>query len=221
MTRAFCVWLGSLLAIVIFTLICVYWLDRPTATFVHDTVGRVILGGVADSKISSLPLLSAVIFVACGLAAVLGRQFSTVETTALLCDVSTLAAETIKNELKFVFGRTWPDSWTPGIHSFIRDNAYGFHFFQSDRSYESFPSGHAAFVAAILSVVWLLYPKLRGLCLICIAVADVGLVALNVHFISDVVAGTFVGISSGLFTVAAWQMTRRMPAEAAFKQGAK
>jgi membrane-associated phospholipid phosphatase len=31
--------------------------------------------------------------------------------------------------------------------------------------------------------------------------ADAGLVLLNLHFVSDVAAGTFVGVSAGLFTV--------------------
>ena len=35
----------------------------------------------------------------------------------------------------------------------------------------------------------------------CIGTADIWLVLLNLHFISDVVAGTFVGASTGLFTV--------------------
>ena len=219
MTRAFCAWFGSLLAIAIFTPISVLWLDKPIALFVHHTLGWEISLGVADSPILSIPLLSSLVFVVCGLSAVLGRQFSMLEKTVLLCDVSTLAAETIKNELKFTFGRTWPDSWAPGIQSFIRDNAYGFHFFHSGKSFKSFPSGHAAFVAAIMSVIWILYPKLRPACSACVVAADVGLIALNVHFLSDVVAGSLVGVSTGLFTVAAWQMSCRLPAATAVTQG--
>jgi membrane-associated phospholipid phosphatase len=219
MTRTFCAWFASLLAIAVFTPISVLWLDRPIALFVHDTLGWGISRGVADSSILSIPLLSALVFVVCGLAAVFGRQFSMLEKTILLCDVSTLAAETIKDELKFTFGRTWPDSWAPSIQSFIRDNVYGFHFFQSGKSFESFPSGHAAFVAAIMSVIWILYPKLRGACLACVVAADVGLIALNVHFLSDTVAGSFVGVSTGLFTVAAWQMSCGLPASAMVRQG--
>ncbi len=132
MTRAFNAWFGSLLAIAIFTPISVLWLDKPIALFVHDTLGRQILGGgVASVPILSIPLLSGFVFIVCGLAAMLGREFSKLETAVLLCDVSTLAAETIKNELKFAFGRTWPESWQPNIQSFIRDDVYGFHFSQS------------------------------------------------------------------------------------------
>ena len=144
-------------------------------------------------------------FFICGLAAVMGRRFSKIETAILLCDISVLAVYAAKNELKFYFGRTWPDSWGPEIASFLRDNAYGFHFFHSSKSFESFPSGHAAVIAAVISVLWIFYPKLRTLWSVCIVAADIALVAMNIHFLSDVVAGSFVGVSSGLFTVAAWR----------------
>jgi membrane-associated phospholipid phosphatase len=212
MTRAFNVWFGSLLVITIFTPISVLWLDKPIALFVHDTLNWRISAGVANLPILSVPLLCAFVFVLCGLSAMLGRQFLMLQTAAFLCDVSTLAAETIKDELKFTFGRTWPESWGPNIQSFIHDNVYGFHFFQAGKSFESFPSGHAAVVAAIVSVLWILFPKLRRLCSICVVATDVGLVALNLHFLSDVIAGSFVGVSTGLFTVAAWQVSCLSPA---------
>ena len=71
----------------------------------------------------------------------------------------------------------------------------------SPASLESFPSGHAAVVAAVMSVLWILYPRLRLLCALCIVAADVGLIILNLHFLSDVIVGSFVGGSVGLFTV--------------------
>ena len=89
----------------------------------------------------------------------MGRRFSKLEATIAMCAISTLATTVIKDQLKFAFGRTWPDTWGPGIVSFVRDNVYGFHFFQSGKSFESFPSGHAAVAAAVLSVVWMLFPS--------------------------------------------------------------
>ena len=86
----------------------------------------------------------------------------------------------------------------------MRDGVYGFHFFQFGKSFESFPSGHAAVAAAVLSVAGMLFPSLRAACAIGVVLADAGLVALNLHFLSDVVAGSFLGFSAGLFTVALW-----------------
>jgi membrane-associated phospholipid phosphatase len=106
------------------------------------------------------------------------------------------------DQLKFVFGRTWP--------YLLRDDVYGFNFFQSGRFFESFPSGHAAVAAVVLFVVWILFPTKRILCGIGIVAVDLGLVALNLYFLSDVVAGSFVGISTGLFTLALWKAIEPM-----------
>jgi membrane-associated phospholipid phosphatase len=207
MTRTFKVWLGSLLVIALSALISVLWFDKPIALLVYDIFGgRHLSPDVAVSPGLSIPLASAAIFVVCGLAAVMGRRSSRLGTAVLLCDISMLAADAVKNQLKFVFGRTWPDSWGPQILSLIRDQTYGFHFFQYGLSFESFPSGHAAVAAAAMSVLWILYPRLRAVWGAAIVIADVGLVALNLHFLSDVVVGSFVGVSTGLFTVALWRM---------------
>jgi membrane-associated phospholipid phosphatase len=203
MTRTFKAWLGGLVTTGLIALISVAWVDKPTAILVNDHLGlRHFPDEFAYSPGLSIPLAAALVFVVFGLSAILGRKFSRLESAALLCDISVLAAEAIKNQLKYAFGRTWPDSWGPEISSLIRDNVYGFHFFHSGQSYESFPSGHAAVAAAVMSVLWFQFPKLRVVCAICIAAADVGLVLLNLHFVSDVVVGTFVGVSTGMFTVA-------------------
>ena len=197
------VWIVGLVAVVLFSLISVFLFDKPTAFLVHDIFGsRQISADLADSRILSVPLVTTSIFVVLGVLAIMGRQFSIFEQTILLCDISILITDAIKNQLKFAFGRTWPDSWGPQIVSLVHDNVYGFHFFQSGGSFESFPSGHAAVIAAVMSVLWIVFPKLRPLYAICIVAADIGLVLLNLHFISDVVAGTFAGPSTGLFTVA-------------------
>jgi membrane-associated phospholipid phosphatase len=202
MTRTFKFWLGGLVMTGLMALISIAWVDKPIALLVNHLGVRHLPHELAHSPGLSIPLASSLVFAVFGLAAILGRKFSRLEWAILLCDISVLAAEAIKNQLKFMFGRTWPDSWEPEISSLIRDNVYGFHFFHQGQSYESFPSGHAAVVAAVMSVLWILFPKLRVVCAICIGAADVGLVLLNLHFVGDVVAGTFVGISTGMFTVA-------------------
>ena len=37
---------------------------------------------------------------------------------------------------------------------------------------------------------------------------DIGLIALNLHFLGDVIAGSFVGVSTGLFTLALWRASQ-------------
>jgi membrane-associated phospholipid phosphatase len=202
MTRLFWAWLAGLLITVLLASISVVWFDRPIAILMHDTFGAwYFRDAVTHSPGSSIQLASAFIFVVFGLFAIMGRKFTRLEISVLLCNISVLAADVIKNQLKYVFGRTWPDSWDPQILSYIHDNVYGFNFFHYGRSFESFPSGHAAVAASVISVLWMLFPRLRAVWIICIGAADLGLVLLNLHFVSDVVAGTFVGASTGVFTV--------------------
>jgi hypothetical protein len=52
------------------------------------------------------------------------RKFSKFQTVILSCDVSVLAVHAAKDELKFLFGRTWPESWGPNVTSLMRDNTY-------------------------------------------------------------------------------------------------
>ena len=64
-------------------------------------------------------------------------------------------AETIKNGLKFVFGRTWPETWVNNNPSFIRDGVYGFNWFHGGAGYASFPSGHMSVTCALAAVLWI------------------------------------------------------------------
>jgi membrane-associated phospholipid phosphatase len=208
MARAFKRWLASLCLTALVVWMSIRWLDRPIALWVNNVFGeRRIPHELADSAFSSTSLAPAIIFVFCGLAAVMGRRFSKLEITISLCSISTLVVIVLKDQLKFAFGRTWPDSWAPGVLSFIRNGVYGFNYFHSGKSFESFPSGHAAVAAAILAVPCILFSRLRIPCAICLVGIDMALVALNLHFLSDVIAGTFTGFSTGLFTVALWRST--------------
>jgi membrane-associated phospholipid phosphatase len=206
MTTTFRTWLASLLSTAAIVWVSIRWLDRPIALWVHDIHGeRVLPTGLAESPVSSIAAVPALAFFLCGLIAIMGRRFSKPETVIAMSAISALAAIISKDQLKLVFGRTWPDTWGPGIVSFVRNGVYGFHFFHSGKSFESFPSGHATIAAAILSVLCILVPKLRVPCVICMFAVDIGLVALNVHFLSDTIAGTFVGFSTALFTAALWR----------------
>ncbi len=208
MTRTFKIWLVGFVVTATVVLLSVQWIDRPIALWIFDVFGgRRIPTHLAD-RIVQIPTVTAIVFIVCGIIAIMGRRFSKLEVAIVMCAISTLATTVIKDQLKFAFGRTWPDTWGPGIESFLRDNVYGFHFFQSGKSFESFPSGHAAVAAAVLSVIWILFPNLRVFCTIGLIAVDIGLVALNLHFLSDVVAGSFVGISTGLFTVALWSASK-------------
>jgi membrane-associated phospholipid phosphatase len=202
MTQTFKAWLVAFFTTAAFVFVSVRWFDRPIAGILYSTGARQRIPIELADRIFSIPSLAAVLFVMCGLVAIIERRPSKIEATVAVCTIGTLVTTVIKDQLKFVFGRTWP--------FLLRNDVYGFSFFQSGKFFESFPSGHASVAAVILSVVWFLFPTKRILCAIGIVAVDLVLVGLNLHFLSDVVAGSFVGISTGLFILALWKAIEPM-----------
>lgn len=106
----------------------------------------------------------------------------------------------MKNELKWIFSRYWPLTWMDNNPSWIGNHAYGFRWFkgdflQGDLKTGSFPSGHAAIAFAALLPVGLLYPKIMPYALALAVFVGVGMIALDYHFLSDVLAGALTGIT--------------------------
>ena len=110
----------------------------------------------------------------------------------------------IKDQLKFVFGRTWPDTWINNNPSLIRDGVSGFNFFHGGAGYSAFPSGHTTVTCAVVAVFWVSYPRYRPLYAALVAVVVIGLIGANYHFLSDVIAGGFIGWLTGWIAVSLW-----------------
>jgi membrane-associated phospholipid phosphatase len=209
--RPLLIWIASLIATAVMVVISYQWLDRPLALLVHEHLRSP--NDQAFVRLTHIPEpfypLAVVIFVGLGLWALAGRQLSKHQAAAFLCSMSVLFAEATKDQLKFLFGRTWPETWVQNNPSFIKDGAYGFNFMHAGTAYQSFPSGHTAAISAVISVLWILYPKLRILCTLAVLAVAIGLIGANYHFLGDVIAGAFVGISTGCFATTLWQMRHR------------
>ena len=198
-------WLLALLLTAVAVVVCYLWIDRPLALLAHAHSGkRETFASLTRIPDLLIPLAAAA-FVAFGLWAFAGRSFSKPLTAGCLCSVSLIVGETIKSQLKLAFGRLWPETWVQNNPSFIHDGAYGFFPFHGGAGYGSFPSGHTAATCALISVLWILYPRLRPLCVLAVLAVGVGLVGANYHFLGDVIAGGFVGTSAGWMTVAIWR----------------
>jgi membrane-associated phospholipid phosphatase len=134
-----------------------------------------------------------------------GRALSRLQTCAMLCSLSLIVAEITKSQLKLMFGRTWPDTFINDNPSFLRDGVYGFNFFHGGRGYASFPSGHTAVTCAVIAVLWIYYPRWRPFYALAVLAVGIGLIGANYHFLADVIAGGFVGISSGWMLTSLWK----------------
>ena len=198
-------WLTALALTAVFCIISIAWFDRPIAFFVHREFGQPFFLTQLPRISEWLVVGASAVFVLLGLRGLTGRPLSRLEAVILLCGLSIIVSAALKNELKFIFGRTWPETWTNNNPSLIRDGVYGFNFFRSGRAYESFPSGHTAAVCSAMSVLWLCYPRWRLVCAITVMLVVIGLIGSDFHFLSDVVAGAFVGASTGWLAVLMWE----------------
>ena len=198
-------WFLSLAATALASAVAYLWLDRPLALLAHthltsyDTFSR--LTHIPDPFVP----LAVIAFIGAGLWVLAGWELPKLVATAFLCSVSLMMAEATKNQLKYIFGRTWPDTWVHNNPSFIHDGVYGFNLLHGGAGYASFPSGHSTVTCAVISVMWISYPKWRALYALAFLAVAVGLIGANYHFLSDIIAGAFVGSSTGWMTVALWR----------------
>lgn len=176
------------------------WIDRPLAFFIHDHIAHKYVFDLLQRIPEILPALAAITFVLCAIDVLIGQRRSAPETVALMASVSFAAATLVNTQLKFIFGRTWPETWI-GSPSFIGDGAYGFNLFHGGGGFASFPSGHAVATCSVAVVLWHCWPRLRPVYALAIAVVFAGLLGANYHFLSDIIAGAFIGAFAGWATV--------------------
>ena len=80
--------------------------------------------------------------------------------------------------MKPLTGRLRPYEWIPrGGHTFLRDGGV------------SFPSGHVGLFASLALPLAVLYPRLRVPAIVIVAYVMIARVAVDAHFVSDVLAG--------------------------------
>jgi membrane-associated phospholipid phosphatase len=99
------------------------------------------------------------------------------------------AAYVTKAMLKHVFGRMNTRVWLES------GGDLSFHWFHGGREYGSFPSGHMTVFTTLAAACWLIFPKYRAACLAGIAALGFALVATDYHYLSDVIAGGYLGLA--------------------------
>jgi len=192
------------------------WVDRPAALLAHSLVRPggalsgvfIFLTRLPDllTGVSILFLLFIPVLIVC-------REtiFQFVNPRAIiLISSSFVGASAIKTVLKFGFGRTWPETWIHNNPSFIRDDVFGFFPLHGGAGWSSFPSGHMTAVMAVVAMAWQIWPRFALLwALVCVG-AGAGLIILNLHFLSDVIAGAYIGCASA--SAVLWLWRRRVRA---------
>ncbi|HZS83317.1 MAG TPA: phosphatase PAP2 family protein [Stellaceae bacterium] len=177
--------------------------DRPLAIFAH----RHLHGAAIFPALTHIPEvlagLAALILIAFALSRARRRLWGPLGMVLLRCSVSLAAALMVKDELKYVFGRTWPETWVNNNPSFIGNGTFGFFPLHGGQGWASFPSGHTTTICAIAAVLWVHWPRFRWLYAAVTALVAIGLLGADYHWLSDIIAGGYLGAASGAVAASA------------------
>ena len=196
--KAFRNWLLSLVATAIATAVCVIWVDRPAAEFFDRHFPQAEWRLWIDRFIAPFDaaVLAALVFLlACGTWVISGRRLASWTRTLTLCSWAAMWAAAADIILKHVFGRGWIDP------TYLGDGLYGFHFLNGSPHWDCFPSGTASISSAVAAVLWIVTPRSRWWGLLIVVLLCAGVLVTNYHWVGDVVAGVFIGLSIGWMTV--------------------
>jgi membrane-associated phospholipid phosphatase len=170
-----------------------YFVDRPVAFFIHahevaKTRGLEWLTYPPPIVQSWSPLALSILVVFR-----IWKPWNHWQRVLFVACVSLIVADQFRESLGDLSGRYWPETWHDNNPSLIGDGTYGFHPFRSGDDNGSFPSGHAARILGFITVLWIGHPRARWICGIAAAPMLAALVAMNFHFVSDVIAGSVLG----------------------------
>ena len=182
-------------AVTLVVLPAVLWIDRPLALFLHrHTEWRPAAEAIQRLGFGTPYLVAfGIAFVALRWGGLLPRlrpwadrmrQAALVPAFLL---VSVAASGIAVDLLKIVFGRTRPKL-------LFADGTYDFSWLGLAADYWSFPSGHAAAVAALATALWCLWPRHVLFYIALASLVAASRVVTGAHYLSDVVIGGFVAI---------------------------
>jgi len=186
-------WVGGFVLIELASMI---WIDRPLADFFHHNIGLKPLGEIIQRFGIGYPymVLSGLAFVAMywgerwrklrahgpmlrAAAAIPGFIFVAVGASGLLTDL-----------LKIIVARTRPKL-------FFLSGTYDFGWFGWRADDWSWPSGHAATAAAVMTALWCLWPRPLYLYVAGAAAVAISRVVTGAHYLSDVIAGAALAVA--------------------------
>lgn len=190
-------WVLALLLCTLLVAVAFVYCDVPIALRVNGILGwaaQSLAKGFASGVL--LGAEAAVVLALVLLRITRGHLSPMGEATALAC-LTSICAYTINDRtLKLFFG-------VPNPAAVLQGSQHAFHLLGGSAN-SSFPSGHMVLAGAFAAVFMRLYRTsilpLSALLLIAAGLLIVG----DWHFLSDVIAGTFIGISAGLLAGELW-----------------
>jgi len=178
-------------------LLCIAYVDRPLTLFFNAHIAGTTFARAATVPLAILRPLVVIAFlsvIVIGLRSHSDRSMSDAESLFVTCAVSVVLGVGAEFILKQLFGRS---DVSP---TFIRDHVYGFDFLHAHDGWWAFPSGTAIGLFAVVSVLYARQTRMRGWALTAAILLSLDTLMLNYHWLSDMIAGAFVGLSIGRAT---------------------
>ncbi len=174
------------------------FLDAWIALHARDILGSNVLLQTSTSNIPDVLFL--LVCMCSGL--LWGRYFilrrqGIINKQSLFCQTAGTAvplAFILKWPFKYVFGRTNTRIW---IVNQVSDD---FHWFNGGGDFSSFPSGHMMVFTAFFAALWHFYPRYRLISAGLLLVLASALITTNYHYLSDVIAGAYLGLITTFLT---------------------
>jgi membrane-associated phospholipid phosphatase len=175
-----------------------FFLDRQLAIALHPYTNGVRFFVWLTYIASPLAPLASILAAFMSGRALARGSLTQTESAFLRASCAILIAGVLTFELKELFGRTWPETWVNNNPSFFGNGTYGFFPLHGGQGYLSFPSGHTTAIAAAAGAAWCLWPRLRWLGAILVLAVGIGLLGADYHWLSDIMAGAIVGVTTGV-----------------------
>ena len=118
--------------------------------------------------------------------------------------ITVAAAGLADDALKIVFGRARPYVWLAGDDS-------GFGFFRYGAKFASFPSGHTTTSVAAALALGAVFPRWRPAFLLAALLIALSRIVLDVHYLSDVIAGALLGAAIAFLILTALRKRGWLP----------
>ncbi len=193
--QGFRLWLLGLIATIISATISFIWIDGPVARHFAFNADRF---GMINAGFSGIVLL---IFETAVVTFLLVRrmvrgQLAPLGKAIVVAGVASMCAYLLNEAIfKFLFGIPSP------TEMLFQSAPHALHFLSGNPE-DGFPSGHMMLSGAFAGALMRFYPRIRGRLFALLGVGALILVWGDWHFVSDVIAGTFLGITIGLLIAA-------------------
>ena len=187
-------WVTALVVTVVTVPLCIAYVDRPIALFFsHHIVENGIRSVLVWFILPFGPIVTAAIIalLAGGIRRLSGSDFPPRLRPLVIPTIAMTFGTGVEYILKVITARAeiWP--------TFIHDKQYGFDWLHYRDGWRSFPSGTAIGMFALVGVLLVKRSRWTTPALCAGVILCILLPMVNYHWVSDVIAGMFLGLTIG------------------------